>query len=100
MPWRGPLSFTSGSYDVPLFAMLGVHRHRSPSWLVTIVLHFTDNVAPVGMAWLAIGMVVYVVYRRTQHLPLTETVLARPAARPGGRGRVPLDPPAADVRTG
>jgi APA family basic amino acid/polyamine antiporter len=29
------------------------------------------------MAWLLIGMVVYVVYRHTQHLPLTETVLAQ-----------------------
>ena len=47
------------------------------SWLVTVALHFSDGVAPVGIAWLLIGMVVYVVYRRTQHLPLTETVLAQ-----------------------
>ena len=46
------------------------------SWLVTVALHFSDGVAPVGIAWLAIGMIVYVVYRRTQGLPLTETVTA------------------------
>ena len=49
-------------------------------WLVTIDKHFSDNVAPVGLAWLAIGMVVYVIYRRTQGLPLTVTVVAQTAA--------------------
>src|SRR4029077_4495334 len=29
-----------------------------------------------GLGWLALGMVVYVVYRRGQGLPLTKTVLA------------------------
>jgi APA family basic amino acid/polyamine antiporter len=75
MPWRGPLSFQVGSYDLPLFAVLGFIGCGA-SWLVTVALHFKDGVAPVGIIWLAIGMCVYVVYRRTQHLPLTETVLA------------------------
>jgi APA family basic amino acid/polyamine antiporter len=78
MPYRGPLSFMVGSYDLPLFAVLGGLATLT-FWLVTIVLHFSDNVAPVGLAWLAVGMVVYVGYRRSQGLPLTETVLA-PAA--------------------
>ena len=80
---------------MPLFAILGGSATFA-FWLVTIAKHFADNVAPVGLAWLAIGMVVYVVYRRTQGLPLTVTVIA-PArrVRPGGRGRVPLDPAAA-----
>jgi APA family basic amino acid/polyamine antiporter len=79
MPYRGPLSFMVGGYDVPLFAILG-GLATFVFWLVTIVLHFSDNVAPVGLAWLAIGMVVYVVYRRTQGLPLTATVVAQAAA--------------------
>ena len=79
MPYRGPLSYKVGSYDLPLFAVLG-GLGTLASWLVTIVLHFSDNVAPVGLAWLVIGMVVYVIYRRTQGLPLTETVLAPAAA--------------------
>jgi APA family basic amino acid/polyamine antiporter len=78
LPWRGPLSFRIGSYDLPLFALLG-GIGTLISWLVTIILHFSDRVAPVGFAWLAAGMVVYVVYRRTQHLPLRTTVLARAA---------------------
>jgi basic amino acid/polyamine antiporter, APA family len=79
MPYRGPLSFMVGSYDLPLFAVLG-GLATFTFWLVTIALHFSDNVAPVGLAWLAVGMLVYVVYRRTQGLPLAETVLAPTAA--------------------
>src|SRR5205085_5281980 len=75
MPWRGPLSFRTRSHDVPLFAIRGLIV-TGASWLVTVALHLTDGVPPVGIAWLAIGMVVYVVYRRSQHPPLTEPVLA------------------------
>jgi APA family basic amino acid/polyamine antiporter len=81
LPWRGPLSIRTSRYDIPVFAILGGIGTLA-SWLVTIALHFTDYVAPVGLAWLAIGMVVYVVYRKLQHLPLTETVMA-PVARFG-----------------
>jgi basic amino acid/polyamine antiporter, APA family len=81
LPWRGPLSFRVGSYDLPLFAALG-GIGTLISWFVTIALHFHDNVAPVGFAWLGVGMVVYVVYRRSQGLPLKRTVVA-PAATLG-----------------
>ncbi len=79
MPYRGPMSFVVRGYDVPLFAILG-GLATFAFWLVTIAKHFSDNVAPVGLAWLAIGMVVYVIYRRTQGLPLTVTVVAQAAA--------------------
>ncbi len=39
MPWRGPLSYHVGGYDLPLFAVLGLIGTLA-SWLVTIVLHF------------------------------------------------------------
>ncbi len=73
MPYRGPLSWRVRKADLPLFALIG-GTGTFISWLVTITLNPT--VAAVGVAWLAIGMVVYVLYRRTQGLPLTETVLA------------------------
>jgi APA family basic amino acid/polyamine antiporter len=75
MPWRGPTSFHFRGYDVPTFAILG-GLGTLASWLVTVWLHFSDYVAPVGLVWLAIGMVVYYTYRRTQGLPLTVTVVA------------------------
>ena len=43
---------------------------------MTVFLHVSDYVAPVGLIWLLLGMVVYYAYRRSQHLPLTQTVLA------------------------
>src|SRR6478672_10158556 len=75
VPWRGPTSFWIGSYDVPTFAILG-GIGTFVSWLVTVFLHISDYVAPVGLIWLLLGMVVYYAYRRSQHLPLTQTVLA------------------------
>ena len=59
MPWRGPLSFRFRGWDVPVFAILG-GIGTGLSFVVTVLLHFSDYVAPVGLAWLAIGMIVYV----------------------------------------
>jgi basic amino acid/polyamine antiporter, APA family len=73
LPFRGPLSFHVGSYDVPLFAILG-GLGTLASWAVTIALH--RSVAVVGIGWLVVGMAVYLGYRRSQDLPLTQTVLA------------------------
>jgi basic amino acid/polyamine antiporter, APA family len=73
MPWRGPLSFRMGGYDVPMFAVLGAAGTLT-SFAVLIVLN--RQVAAVGTAWLVFGMVLYVVYRSSQHLPLTRTVIA------------------------
>jgi basic amino acid/polyamine antiporter, APA family len=78
MPWRGPTSFHLRGYDVPTFAIVG-GLGTLASWLVTVFLHFTDYVAPVGLVWLAIGMVLYYGYRRSQDLPLSQTVLAAQA---------------------
>ncbi len=77
MPWRGKLSFRVGARDVPGFAIIG-GIGTGASFLVTIVL--TPIVGLVGLSWLAVGGVLYVAYRRSQHLPLTETVLASQAA--------------------
>ena len=55
---------------MPAFAILG-GIGTFVSWLVTMFLHSSDDVAPVGLIWLMLGMVVYVAYRRSQHLPLT-----------------------------
>ena len=79
------MSFQVGGYDVPAFAVLGFIGTFA-SWLVTVVPALQDGVARVGMAWLVIGMFVYIVYRRSQRLPLTETVLA-PHARSVRRSR-------------
>ncbi|MDX6532912.1 MAG: basic amino acid/polyamine antiporter, family [Gaiellales bacterium] len=81
LPWRGPLSLRIGDRDIPGFAILGVIG-TALSFLVTVVLHFSDYVAPVGILWLVLGLVVYYVYRRSHGLPLTETVRAPVAVGP------------------
>jgi basic amino acid/polyamine antiporter, APA family len=78
MPWRGPTSFHFRGYDVPTFAFIG-GLGTLASWLVTVFLHVSDYVAPVGVVWLVIGMALYFGYRRSQGLPLTRTVLAAQA---------------------
>ena len=75
LPYRGPTSFHMRGYDVPTFAIIG-GIGTFLSWLVTVFLHVSDYVAPVGLIWLVLGMIVYYTYRRSQGLPLTETVLA------------------------
>jgi len=75
LPYRGPTSIRIGKADVPTFAILG-GIGTFVSWLVTVFLHLGDYVALVGIVWLALGMTVYYVYRRSQGLPLTKTVLA------------------------
>ena len=60
--------------DWPLFAILG-GLATGLAWLVVVIQEPATRWA--GLAWLALGFVVYVVYRReTLHLPLRDTVRA------------------------
>ncbi|MGN6377833.1 MAG: amino acid permease [Gaiellales bacterium] len=73
MPWRGRLSIPVSGYDLPLFALVG-GTATFLCWLATVYLN--REVAIVGLGWLVAGMLVYVLYRTAQHLPLTRTVVA------------------------
>jgi APA family basic amino acid/polyamine antiporter len=60
--------------DWPLFAILG-GAATGAAWLVVVVQEPATRWA--GLGWLAIGFVVYVVYRRrVVHLPLRQTIRA------------------------
>ena len=54
-PGGGRHRSRSASYDVPTFAILG-GLGTLASWLVTVFLHVSDDVAPVGVVWLVVGM--------------------------------------------
>ncbi|HEU4977712.1 MAG TPA: APC family permease [Solirubrobacteraceae bacterium] len=69
-PYRGPWNLRIRGREVPLFAVLGAIG-TGLAWVVVTVLH--GAVALAGLGWLALGMVVYVVYRRRQGLDLTTT---------------------------
>jgi APA family basic amino acid/polyamine antiporter len=77
-PYRGPGTLRVAGRELPLFAVLG-GIGTGIAFLTVTLLHVAVAVAGVG--WLAIGVVAYVVYRRTQDLDLTTTVkvaIARP----------------------
>jgi APA family basic amino acid/polyamine antiporter len=56
---------------VPLTAVFG-GLGTFAAWIVVMALN--PRTLAVGAGWMALGVIVYVLYRRNQHLPLTETV--------------------------
>ncbi|HWK28896.1 MAG TPA: amino acid permease [Solirubrobacter sp.] len=69
-PYRGPGNFTARGISWPLFALAG-GTFTAIAFAVIVALNFT--VAIFGFGWLALGMVVYFVFRRRQGLDLTST---------------------------
>jgi APA family basic amino acid/polyamine antiporter len=69
-PYRGPGNLRVGGRDLPLFAVFG-GLGTGIAFVVATTLH--PEVGVTGVAWLALGVLVYVVYRRRQGLDLTST---------------------------
>jgi APA family basic amino acid/polyamine antiporter len=69
-PYRGPGTLRVRGRDLPLFAMVGA-LGTGLAFVVVTILHL--DVAAAGLGWLALGMVVYPIYRRRQGLDLTTT---------------------------
>src|ERR1700759_3722602 len=70
-PWKPPLKVRAFGIDLPLTAVLG-GLGTFGAWIVVMALN--PSTLFVGIGWMTIGIVVYVLYRRNQGLPLTETV--------------------------
>src|ERR687897_843417 len=78
-PYRGPGVLRVRGRELPLFAIVGAVG-TSLSWLAVTALNIETLIA--GSIWMAIGLTTYVLYRRHQGLPLSETrkiVLPMPA---------------------
>ncbi len=78
-PWRSPLTLRVGGREIPLLAVLG-GLGTGIAFVVVTVLDVRVLIS--GVVWLTIGITGYVLYRRAQKLPLTETrkvVLPKPA---------------------
>jgi APA family basic amino acid/polyamine antiporter len=69
-PYRGPLNVNIRGYDAPLFAIIG-GTFTAIAFVVICALNLV--VAAAGVGWLALGLLVYFVYRRRQGLDLTTT---------------------------
>ena len=70
-PWKPPLNLRLGGAELPLTAVLG-GLGTFAAWVVVMVLN--PRTLAIGLGWMAFGVIVYVLYRRSQRLPLTETV--------------------------
>ncbi len=70
-PWKPPFNFRAFGSELPLSAVLGGVGTFS-AWIVVMALN--PRTLFVGLGWMAFGIAVYVLYRRNQKLPLTETV--------------------------
>jgi APA family basic amino acid/polyamine antiporter len=69
-PYRGPGNMRIGTYDAPLFALVG-GGFTAIAFVVIVVLN--PGVAAIGTAWLIVGIVVYTIYRSRQGLDLAST---------------------------
>jgi basic amino acid/polyamine antiporter, APA family len=80
LQFRARPNLRIGGTDWPVFAFVG-GTATFLAWIVVVVQDPPTRYA--GLGWLAIGMVVYVVYRRRiLHAPLTETRRAPPLLGP------------------
>src|SRR3954449_5056210 len=69
-PYRGPGNLRIGTYDAPVFAIVG-GTFTGLAFIVICIL--TPAVTVAGIGWLALGIVIYVLFRRRQGLDLTST---------------------------
>jgi basic amino acid/polyamine antiporter, APA family len=70
-PWTSPLNLRLRGVSLPLTAVVG-GLGTFGAWVVVIALDLGTLAA--GTAWMGIGIVTYLLYRRHQRLPLRETV--------------------------
>ncbi len=70
-PWKPALNFRAFGVEVPATAVLG-GLGTFAAWVVVMALN--PRTLFVGIGWMLLGVAVYVLYRRSQRLPLTETV--------------------------
>ncbi|MDX6646494.1 MAG: basic amino acid/polyamine antiporter, family [Miltoncostaeaceae bacterium] len=76
-PYRGRPNVTVRGRDVPVFAVLG-GLGTGLAFIAVLVLHGDARI--IGTAWMAVGMAIYVLYRRSQGLSLVDSsALARPS---------------------
>jgi APA family basic amino acid/polyamine antiporter len=67
--FRVPLSISAGKGSIPLPAALGV-MFAIAAWISIVALH--EGARVMGGAWMLVGVVLYVVYRRGQGKSLTQ----------------------------
>jgi APA family basic amino acid/polyamine antiporter len=70
-PYRGPWNLRLGDRDIPMFAVVG---GIGTALAFVVVALLSVDVAIAGFGWMALGLIIYPLYRRHQGLDLTTTV--------------------------
>ena len=71
-PWRTPVNIPiGGGRSLPVLAVLG-GLGTFVVWLDVVATHYYGRI--IGLSWMAVGIVMYVLYRRHQGVSLTKTV--------------------------
>jgi APA family basic amino acid/polyamine antiporter len=70
-PWKPPGSVRAFGFEVPMTAVLGA-LGTGIAWCVVMALN--PRTAVIGAGWMLFGLSVYMIYRRRNKLPLTETI--------------------------
>ena len=94
-PYRMPLSIRVRGGELPLPAAFGA-LVSAAGWVAVMVVH--EPARYVGLGWMAVGIALYVVYRRADETSLLRRVTVSPrdaALRADRRTRLRLDPRAA-----
>jgi APA family basic amino acid/polyamine antiporter len=69
--WRAPLNIRIRGVEVPMTAVIG-GLGTFAAWIVVMALNTRTLV--IGSGWMLLGITVYLLYRRSQELPLAATV--------------------------
>jgi len=69
--WKAPFNVRWRGFDLPLVAVFGA-LGTGAAWIVVMALNTRTLV--IGSAWMLVGIVTYLAYRRNQGLPVAETV--------------------------
>ena len=74
-PWRTPINIPFRGKSIPVLAVLG-GLGTATVWVVVVLTHAAGRT--VGLSWMAVGIVVYILYRRAKGYSLTKTVKTMP----------------------
>jgi APA family basic amino acid/polyamine antiporter len=77
-PFRTPLNVRFRGGSLPILAVIG-GLGTGAVWVAVVATHFWGRT--IGLSWMAVGLIMYVIYRRAKGYSLTRGV-ARPAPLP------------------
>ncbi len=66
-PFKIPLNIRIRQKEIPITAIFG-GLATGITWFIVVYTHHYGRI--VGFAWIGVGLVIYVIYRRSQHLPI------------------------------